>query len=99
MNVGKNSPLQEKKKTLRNVAQALIDKQEPDFLLRIKAVGSKAALDADLGLDVEMEPWLNAEIEGFKEELEKKLGSMEVDGGRRKKKTRKNRRKTQTRRR
>ena len=93
MNVSANSPLSDKKEALRFVAQTLVDNDEPDFLLKLRASSTLSALNAPDFDEVERAIFVDNEILGIKNELQKKLeanapGPAEADvqmAGRRKK--------------
>ena len=111
MNVSANSPLSEKREALRFVVETLVDNDEPDFLLKLRANSTRSALNAPEFDEVELAIFVDNEIRDIKNELQKKLADQQdqanedvaMAGGRKKrrgkktKKTKKSRRYTRRR--
>ena len=102
MNINEGAPFQDKKNALRNVAEALNVEQNNDGRLRLKAFGTIAALDiAGNRPEAQIGGWVNAEIRDYKQVLEEVIAqqpapvvqqenvNMAVDGGRKKRRTKK----------
>jgi hypothetical protein len=96
MNIGGNAPFSEKKEALRYVTKKLVDNEEPDFLLRLRAQSTYAALDVPELQQDEVEPFVNNEIRELKKVLKAKLGDAdeEMEGARRKRRRGKKSRKS-----
>ena len=73
MNVSANSPLSDKKEALRFVAQTLVDNDEPDFELKFHASSTLSALNVPDFDEVERAIFVDNEIRGIKNELQKKI--------------------------